>query len=173
MRNTQCISNSICNCWSRTNRACLADTFHTKWVNRGWSNGAIGLKAGKLRSQRHGIIHQCCRQNLAIDKQLVELPSTVVNRDVTLDLRLTGILIHLDHTDMCTEGVGQCCWLPESRCLQTWLNTRMQCIGKIGRCSYLSKGNGFLRRTSHKELAILQRHVRSASFQHVGSDLLH
>ena len=108
MHNTQCINNSICNCWSRTNSACFADTFHTKWVDGVDVTVLSSLESGKLRSQRHGIIHQCCRQQLAIfrvldslnhrladtmrnttvnltfDKQRVELPSTVVNRDVTL-----------------------------------------------------------------------------------------
>src|SRR5712691_3474062 len=191
------ISNRVCNRGRGTDGTGLTDTFHTQRID--WSRGdsGIGLEAGKLCGKRHGIVSQRCGQkltiltvndslihclanalrkttvNLAFDKHGVELASTVINRYITRNLHLASILVYLDHAYMCAEGEGIRCWFPEGSGLQTGFNIWRQGIGEVSRHGYLAKGNSFLWGAGHKEITILQRHIRSAGLQHMGSNKLH
>src|SRR5258708_16062334 len=66
MRKTQCIGYSVRNRRCRTDRASLADTFHTQRVNRSQRDGGIKLIAANLSCNWYTIFRQCRCQQLSI-----------------------------------------------------------------------------------------------------------
>src|SRR6266849_5864194 len=152
IRDTQRIGNRACNCRRRTDCTGLTDPLHTKRIDSSQCDSAVSLKAGKLRGNWHGIIRQCCRQelsiltiddplihslanalcnttmNLTFNKHWVELSSTVVNRYIARNLCHTSIPVYLDYADVRTIGEDTRLWLPEDRRLEPRFDTRSKCI---------------------------------------------
>src|SRR6266702_3652932 len=108
----------------------------------------VKLEGWEFFCDRHGVIHQCCRQQLtilaidnlfphgltnalsntavylALHKHRIELASAVVNRNEARKFGFTGIFVNFDRTDMGAKGEDTGFWLKEDGCLQTRLNAR-------------------------------------------------
>src|SRR5258708_35449943 len=121
MRETQCIGYSVRNRRCRTDRASLADTFHTQRVNRSQRDGGIKLIAGKLCCDGDSIVRQCgCQQlsflttedllihrlahalretsmDLPLNDQRVDLASTFIYRHEAFNLCIAGIFVYLNY----------------------------------------------------------------------------
>src|SRR5205085_10645132 len=113
MRHAQCISNRIGHRWRRTDSSSFTDAFHTQGVDGCQGHCVIKLKVGKLRGNRHSIIHKRpCQKltiftilnsldqrlanalgnaamNLTLNNHRIELAATIVNCHKAPDLCLT------------------------------------------------------------------------------------
>src|SRR6266568_4303265 len=128
----------------------------------------VQLEFREVFCDGHGIIHQCCCEqlpvfavldafphglpnalgdttmHLSLHNHRIELAATVIDCYKAQDVCLTGIFVYLDGTDMRAEGEDTGLWLEEHSCLQPWFNTRCKRIRKIRSHCHLFKGDGFL-----------------------------
>src|SRR5579872_3289605 len=176
---------------SGPDRAGLTNALHAKRVNCRQRHCMIQLELWEFRSDWHGVVHKGAGEkltifaildslphrlsnalrdtamNLPLYEQGVDLATAVVNGNEASQFYIAGRFIYLNNGDMRTKREDTGFWLKEDCCLETRLNARGQRIGEVRSRRYISKGHGFLWRTSNGELAILKSDIRWARFQHM------